>query len=79
MTAAILQPFVSVDTCQTIRVHQDFQGQRYYHHFGGNPDSSDRAERLTKYPLTTVDDVRPVLMKKSLCEFFTDRSPARKE
>lgn len=41
IAAAILQPYVSVDTYQMIRVHQDFQGQHYYHHFGGNPEARE--------------------------------------
>jgi len=27
-----------------IRVHQDFQGRHYYHHFGGDPDARDQYE-----------------------------------
>ena len=25
-----------------IRVHQDFQGRHYYHHFGGDPNARDK-------------------------------------
>ena len=25
-----------------IRVHQDFQGRHYYHHFGGDPDAREK-------------------------------------
>jgi predicted HD phosphohydrolase len=39
IAAAIIKPYVSPDTYNMIRAHQDFQGRHYYHHFGGNPDA----------------------------------------
>ena len=30
------------DVYHVIRVHQDFQGRHYYHHFGGDPDARDQ-------------------------------------
>jgi predicted HD phosphohydrolase len=42
IAAEILQPYVSDDVCQMIRVHQDFQGRHYYAHFGGDPDAREQ-------------------------------------
>jgi predicted HD phosphohydrolase len=42
IAAEILQPYVSGDLCQMIRVHQDFQGRHYYAHFGGDPDAREQ-------------------------------------
>lgn len=42
IAAAILQPYVRKDVYEMIRVHQDFQGQHYYHHFGGDPDAREK-------------------------------------
>jgi predicted HD phosphohydrolase len=39
IAAAIIKPYVSSDTYNMIRAHQDFQGRHYYHHFGGDPDA----------------------------------------
>ena len=48
IAAAILQPYVRKDVYEMIRVHQDFQGQHYYHHFGGNPEAREtHREELT--------------------------------
>jgi predicted HD phosphohydrolase len=33
---------VREDVYQVIRVHQDFQGRHYYHHFGGDPDAREQ-------------------------------------
>ena len=41
IAAAILQPYVRKEVYEMIRVHQDFQGQHYYHHFGGNPEARE--------------------------------------
>ena len=30
------------DVYEMIRVHQDFQGRHYYHHFGGDPDAREQ-------------------------------------
>ncbi len=42
IAAAILQPYVRPDVYEMIRVHQDFQGRHYYHHFGGDPDAREQ-------------------------------------
>jgi len=42
IAAAILQPYVRDDVYHVIRVHQDFQGRHYYHHFGGDPDAREQ-------------------------------------
>jgi predicted HD phosphohydrolase len=39
IAAAILKPYVRPEVHTMIRVHQDFQGAHYYHHFGGDPDA----------------------------------------
>lgn len=39
IAAEILRPYVSDDVYWVIKVHQDFQGRHYYHHFGGDPDA----------------------------------------
>jgi predicted HD phosphohydrolase len=44
IAAAIIKPYVRSDVYNVIRVHQDFQGRHYYHHFGGNPDARDQYE-----------------------------------
>jgi predicted HD phosphohydrolase len=44
IAAAIIKPYVSADTYNMIRAHQDFQGRHYYHHFGGNPDARAQYE-----------------------------------
>ncbi len=44
IAAAIIKPYVRPDVYNVIRVHQDFQGRHYYHHFGGNPDARDQYE-----------------------------------
>ncbi len=42
IAASILQPYVRHEVSEMIRVHQDFQGRHYYHHFGGNPDAREQ-------------------------------------
>jgi predicted HD phosphohydrolase len=42
IAAAIIKPYVRDDVYHMIRVHQDFQGKHYYHHFGGNPDAREQ-------------------------------------
>ena len=37
IAAAIIKPYVRSDVYHVIRVHQDFQGRHYYHHFGADP------------------------------------------
>src|SRR3954463_10493422 len=42
IAAAILKPYVRPEVHDMIRVHQDFQGRHYYHHFGGDPDAREK-------------------------------------
>src|SRR5688500_15981179 len=42
IAAAILKPYVRPEVHEMIRVHQDFQGRHYYHHFGGDPDAREQ-------------------------------------
>ncbi len=42
IAASILKPYVRPEIHDMIRVHQDFQGKHYYHHFGGNPDAREQ-------------------------------------
>jgi predicted HD phosphohydrolase len=42
IAAEILKPYVRDEVYQVIRVHQDFQGRHYYHHFGGDPNARDQ-------------------------------------
>ena len=42
IAAEIIRPYVSDETYNIIRTHQDFQGRHYYHHFGGNPDAREQ-------------------------------------
>jgi predicted HD phosphohydrolase len=46
IAAEIIRPYVRPAVYDMIRVHQDFQGRHYYHHFGGDPDAREhhRAE-----------------------------------
>jgi predicted HD phosphohydrolase len=42
IAAAILKPYVREEVYDMIRVHQDFQGAHYYHHFGGDPKAREK-------------------------------------
>jgi predicted HD phosphohydrolase len=42
IAAEILKPYVRRDVYDMIRVHQDFQGKHYYHHFGGDPEAREK-------------------------------------
>jgi len=42
IAAEILKPYVRTEVYEMIRVHQDFQGRHYYHHFGGDPDAREK-------------------------------------
>jgi predicted HD phosphohydrolase len=42
IAAEILKPYVRPEVYDVIRVHQDFQGRHYYHHFGGDPDAREQ-------------------------------------
>ena len=40
--AEMIKPYVRPEVYEMIRVHQDFQGAHYYHHFGGDPNARDK-------------------------------------
>ena len=68
IAAAIIKPYVRPDVYNMIRVHQDFQGRHYYHHFGGDPDAREQVRgRAVVRPRRAVrrrlgpDRVRPRL------------------
>src|SRR5262249_17439227 len=42
IAAEILRPYVRPEVTEMIRVHQDFQGRHYYHHFGGDPNAREK-------------------------------------
>src|SRR5687768_2283945 len=42
IAASILKSYVRPEVYDMIRVHQDFQGAHYYHHFGGDPNARDK-------------------------------------
>ena len=42
IAAEILKPYVRPQVYEMIRVHQDFQGRHYYHHFGGDPNAREQ-------------------------------------
>jgi predicted HD phosphohydrolase len=42
IAAAILKPYVRPEIHKMILVHQDFQGQHYYHHFGGDANAREK-------------------------------------
>lgn len=44
IAAAIIKPYVREEVYEMIRVHQDFQGRHYYHHFGGDPNARAKYE-----------------------------------
>jgi len=51
IAAAMIKPYVRDEVCQVIRVHQDFQGRHYYHHFGADPDARRAYEGEAFYDL----------------------------
>ena len=42
IAAEILKSYVRDEVYEVIRVHQDFQGRHYYHHFGGDPEAREQ-------------------------------------
>jgi predicted HD phosphohydrolase len=42
IAAEILRPYVRPEVAEMIRIHQDFQGRHYYHHFGGDSNARDK-------------------------------------
>jgi predicted HD phosphohydrolase len=54
IAAEILKPYVRREIYDTIRVHQDFQGRHYNHHFGGDPNARDQYQGESYFDLATV-------------------------
>ena len=52
IAAEIVKPYVRPDLTWMLRVHQDFQGQHYYHHFGGDRNLRDQYVDHPGYALT---------------------------
>jgi predicted HD phosphohydrolase len=52
IAAEMIKPYVRDEVYQMIRTHQDFQGQHYYHHFGGNPNMRDNYRDEAFFDLT---------------------------
>jgi predicted HD phosphohydrolase len=48
--AEILKPYVSHETYEIIRTHQDFQGRHYYALMGKNPNARSQYEKEAWYP-----------------------------
>src|SRR5438105_6633121 len=44
IAAEILKPYVSWETCEIIRTHQDFQGRHYYALMGKDPEARHQYE-----------------------------------
>ena len=67
IAAEMLKPYVSDDVYGLIRVHQDFQGKHYYHHFDGDPDAREQYRGESYFDLTAQfaddwdHDLRPGL------------------
>lgn len=51
IAAEILKPFVRKEVYWLVRVHQEFQGRFYFHHFGLNPNLCDRYTDHPSYEL----------------------------
>ncbi len=49
IAAEILKPYVSPDTYQIVRTHQDFQGRHYYALMGKNPNARQQYENEAWY------------------------------
>lgn len=50
--AEIIKPYVRDDVYYMILTHQDFQGQHYYHHFGGSRSLRDQYRDESWFDLT---------------------------
>jgi predicted HD phosphohydrolase len=73
IAAAILRPYVRTEVTSVITVHQDFQGQHYYEHFGLDPAARERhrsslrpetfllAERFAEWDQVSFDPDYPTL------------------
>src|SRR5215467_14056580 len=51
IAAEILKPYVSVETYEVIRTHQDFQGRHYYALIGRDPNARAQHTRQPWYSL----------------------------
>jgi predicted HD phosphohydrolase len=51
IAAEMLRPYVRPAVYEMIRVHQDFQGRHYYHHFGGDPNARDQYQGHESFAL----------------------------
>ena len=51
IAAEMLKPYVGEDVYWMVKVHQDFQGRHYYHHFGGDPNARDQYRGHPAYAL----------------------------
>ncbi|MFN8038015.1 MAG: HD domain-containing protein [Acidimicrobiales bacterium] len=51
IAAEMIRPYVRPEVYEMIRVHQDFQGRHYYHHFGKDPDARSQYEGEEFYDL----------------------------
>jgi predicted HD phosphohydrolase len=54
IAAEILKPYVREEVYLAIKVHQDFQGKHYYHHFGGDVNARDKYEGEPFYELAAL-------------------------
>ena len=53
IAAEILRPYVSDDTYEIIRTHQDFQGRHYYALMGKDPEERRKYEAMPWFQLAT--------------------------
>ena len=51
ISAEMIKPYVRPEVYEMIRVHQDFQGKHYYHHFGGDAEARRKYEGEPYYDL----------------------------
>ena len=51
IAAEILKPYVSKETYEVVRTHQDFQGRHYYHLMGKDPEARRQYEAEPWYAL----------------------------
>src|ERR1700723_3805843 len=51
IAAEILRPFVRKEVYWVVRVHQEFQGRYYFHHFDLDREIGDRYKAATPYEL----------------------------
>ncbi|MCU1496912.1 MAG: metal dependent phosphohydrolase [Acidimicrobiales bacterium] len=54
IAAEILKPYVREEVYSAIKVHQDFQGRHYYHHFGGDVDARDKYQGEVFYEMAAI-------------------------